>query len=237
MAFKAYNLLGQKGIKGERNPDPNLSDTEATYLYEFPPGRTGGDNAGVTKTSSGNLVPVDQELHNKKLEQNEITSSSPSTNNASQSTKSVDIDSAIDNASGKIRSLTAAEYNEFKKLPIEEKRIKIAELAAANINFRSSQIEDLEKTYRITEEEFNAAVDKGRSGELDVMQSGPLNSGVDTWWQLLGYDTINEVNRDLASGALNINDPEVRRAKDNAQEKRGLGGINDTRTKKPFGPQ
>ena len=237
MAFKAYNLLGQKGIKGERNPDPNLSDTEATYLYEFPPGRTGGDNAGVTKTSSGNLVPVDQELHNKKLEQNEITSSSPSTNNASQSTKSVDIDSAIDNASGKIRSLTAAEYNEFKKLPIEEKRIKIAELAAANINFRSSQIEDLEKTYRITEEEFNAAVDKGRSGELDVMQSGPLNSGVDTWWQLLGYDTINEVNRDLASGALNINDPEVRRAKDNAQEKRGLGGINDTRTQKPFGPQ
>ena len=237
MAFKAYNLLGQKGIKGERNPDPNLSDTEATYLYEFPPGRTGGDNAGVTKTSSGNLVPVDQELHNKKLEQNEITSSSPSTNNASQSTKSVDIDSAIDNASGKIRTLTTAEYNEFKKLPIEEKRIKIAELAAANINFRSSQIEDLEKTYRITEEEFNAAVDKGRSGELDVMQSGPLNSGVDTWWQLLGYDTINEVNRDLASGALNINDPEVRRAKDNAQEKRGLGGINDTRTQKPFGPQ
>ena len=60
------------------------------------------------------------------------------------------------------------------------------------------------------------------------MQSGPLNSGVDTWWQLLGYDTINEVNRDLASGALNINDPEVRRAKDNAQEKRGMGGINDT---------
>lgn len=68
MAFKAYNLLGQKGIRGERNPDPNLSDTEATYLYEFPPGRTGGDNAGVTKTSTGNLIPVDQEVHNKKLE-------------------------------------------------------------------------------------------------------------------------------------------------------------------------
>ena len=37
-------------------------------------------------------------------------------------TKSVDIDSAIDNASGKIRTLTTAEYNEFKKLPIEEKK-------------------------------------------------------------------------------------------------------------------
>jgi hypothetical protein len=183
------------------------------------------DEARKTVVSSkGEEKPV-EEVVEKKV------------SNKTQDTKSVDVDSVINNASGKIRTLTTAEYNEFKKLPIEEKRIKIAELAAANINFRSSQIEDLEKTYRITEEEFNAAVDKGRSGELDVMQSGPLNSGVDTWWQLLGYDTINEVNKDLASGALNINDPEVRRAKDNAQEKRGMGGVNDTRTQKPFGPQ
>ena len=183
------------------------------------------DEARKTVVSSkGEEKPV-EEVVEKKV------------SNKTQDTKSVDVDSVINNASGKIRTLTTAEYNEFKKLPIEEKRIKIAELAAANINFRSSQIEDLEKTYRITEEEFNAAVDKGRSGELDVMQSGPLNSGVDTWWQLLGYDTINEVNKDLASGALNINDPEVRRAKDNAEEKRGLGGINDKRTQKPFGPQ
>jgi len=183
------------------------------------------DEARKTVVSSkGEEKPV-EEVVEKKV------------SNKTQDTKSVDVDSVINNASGKIRSLTTAEYNEFKKLPIEEKRIKIAELAAANINFRSSQIEDLEKTYRITEEEFNAAVDKGRSGELDVIDSGPLNSGVDTWWQLLGYDTINEVNKDLASGALNINDPKVRRAKDNAEEKRGLGGINDTRTQKPFGPQ
>ena len=132
------------------------------------------DEARKTVVSSkGEEKPV-EEVVEKKV------------SNKTQDTKSVDIDSAIDNASGKIRTLTTAEYNEFKKLPIEEKRIKIAELAAANINFRSSQIEDLEKTYRITEEEFNAAVDKGRSGELDVMQSGPLNSGVNTWWQLLG---------------------------------------------------
>ncbi len=245
MAFKAYNLLGQKGIKGERNPDPNLSDAEATYLYEFAPGEINGDNAGVTKTSSGELVPVEQEVHNKKLEDVGLIPPSGKTftgrfaddNTDTKSKDSIDIDSVIDNASGKIRSLTTAEYNEFKKLPIEEKRIKIAELAAANINFRSSQIKDLEETYRITEEEFNEAVDKGKAQQFDVIDSGPLNSGVDTWWQLLGYDTINEVNRDLASGALNINDPEVRRAKDNAQEKRGMGGINDTRVQKPFGPQ
>ena len=242
---KYYNLLGQPGERGERNPDPNLSDTQATYLYLRKPGDYNSDNPGLTTNKSGEQVPVDQELHNKKLEDAGLLPPSGKTftgrfaddkKTTKSTTKSVDIDSAIDNASGKIRTLTTAEYNEFKKLPIEEKRIKIAELAAANINFRSSQIEDLEKTYRITEEEFNAAVDKGRSGELDVMQSGPLNSGVDTWWQLLGYDTINEVNRDLASGAININDPEVRRAKDNAEEKRGLGGINDTRKPKLAGP-
>jgi len=186
------------------------------------------DEARKTVISSkGEEKPVEEVIEKRKEE----------AANNSQPKKSNDIDSVINNASGKIRTLTSAEYNEFKKLPIEEKRIKIAELAAANINFRSSQIEDLEETYRITEQEFNEAVDKGRSGELDVLESGPLNSGVNTWWQLLGYDTINEVNRDLASGALNINDPEVRRAKDNAEEKRGMGGIDDTRVQEPFGTQ
>tara|TARA_R110002012_G_scaffold289640_2_gene482791 strand:+ start:7557 stop:10055 length:2499 start_codon:yes stop_codon:yes gene_type:complete len=195
------------------------------------------DESRKTVTSSkGEEKPV-EEVIEKTYRLPSITSKKEEeAANNPQVTKSIDINSAIKNSSGKIRSLTAAEYAEFKKLPIEEKRIKISELAAANINFRSSQIEDLEETYRITEEEFNAAVDKGRSGELDVMQSGPLNSGVNTWWQLLGYDTINEVNKDLASGALNINDPEVRRAKDNAEEKRGMGGINDTRKPKLAGP-
>ena len=68
MAFEAYNLLGQKGIKGERNPDPNLSDAEATYLYSRKPGDYNSDNQGLTTTRSGEVVPVDQELHNKKLE-------------------------------------------------------------------------------------------------------------------------------------------------------------------------
>ena len=30
----AYNLLGQPGPYGERNPDPNLTDEQATYLYD-----------------------------------------------------------------------------------------------------------------------------------------------------------------------------------------------------------
>ena len=49
----AYNLLGQQGPKGSRNPDPNLSDAEATYLYDNPPGQ--GENKGLD--ARGN--PVD----------------------------------------------------------------------------------------------------------------------------------------------------------------------------------
>tara|TARA_R100000654_G_scaffold24293_1_gene47076 strand:- start:303 stop:2324 length:2022 start_codon:yes stop_codon:yes gene_type:complete len=63
----AYNLLGQQGTKGERNPDPNLSDAEATYLYDTPPGF--GDNKGLTKTSFGTLGPADKRTHNKKLQE------------------------------------------------------------------------------------------------------------------------------------------------------------------------
>ena len=63
----AYNLLGQPGKKGERNPDPNLSDAEATYLYDTPPGF--GDNKGLTKTSFGTLGPADKRTHNKKLQE------------------------------------------------------------------------------------------------------------------------------------------------------------------------
>ena len=63
----AYNLLGQQGTKGERNPDSNLSDAEATYLYDTPPGF--GDNKGLTKTSFGTLGPADKRTHNKKLQE------------------------------------------------------------------------------------------------------------------------------------------------------------------------
>tara|TARA_B100000212_G_scaffold341921_1_gene326603 strand:- start:912 stop:3812 length:2901 start_codon:yes stop_codon:yes gene_type:complete len=59
----AYNLLGQQGPKGDRNPDPNLTDAQATYLYDTPPGQ--GDNKGVTGTGK----PVDQADVKEKLEE------------------------------------------------------------------------------------------------------------------------------------------------------------------------
>lgn len=57
----AYNLLGQQGPKGSRNPDPNLTDEQATYLYDNPPGQ--GDNKGVTGTGE----PVDKADVQEKL--------------------------------------------------------------------------------------------------------------------------------------------------------------------------
>lgn len=59
----AYNLLGQQGTKGDRNPDPNLTAEQATYLYDTPPGQ--GDNKGVT----GAGKPVDETDVKEKLEE------------------------------------------------------------------------------------------------------------------------------------------------------------------------
>jgi hypothetical protein len=59
----AYNLLGQQGAKGDRNPDSNLTAEQATYLYDTPPGQ--GDNKGVTNAGK----PVDQEDVKEKLEE------------------------------------------------------------------------------------------------------------------------------------------------------------------------
>ena len=58
-----YNLLGQRGIAGERNPDPSLSDDVATYMYDFPPGQ--GENKGATST---NKPVAKKEVEEKKVE-------------------------------------------------------------------------------------------------------------------------------------------------------------------------
>jgi hypothetical protein len=59
-----YNLLGQKGPKGETNPN---APEAGPYIYDKPPGR--GDNKGVIQTSFGILGVRDLATHNKKLEE------------------------------------------------------------------------------------------------------------------------------------------------------------------------
>ena len=58
-----YNLLGQRGIAGERNPDPSLSDDVATYMYDTPPGL--GDNEGAT---TNNEAVNKSDVEDKKVE-------------------------------------------------------------------------------------------------------------------------------------------------------------------------
>ena len=58
----AYNLLGQQGPKGSRNPDPNLTDEQATYLYDNPPGQ--GNNKGLDAKGK----PVDKKDVEEKLD-------------------------------------------------------------------------------------------------------------------------------------------------------------------------
>ena len=84
----AYNLLGQQGNKGDRNPDPNLTAEQATYLYDTPPGS--GDNKGLT----GAGKPVDKKDVDKKLKDVGVTPTTDTTD----TTPSVSGNEAIRNA-------------------------------------------------------------------------------------------------------------------------------------------
>ena len=84
----AYNLLGQQGNKGDRNPDPNLTAEQATYLYDTPPGS--GDNKGLTNAGK----PVDKKDVEQKLEDVGVTPTTDTTD----TTPSVSGNEAIRNA-------------------------------------------------------------------------------------------------------------------------------------------
>ena len=85
----AYNLLGQQGTKGTRNPDPNLTDEQATYLYDTPPGS--GDNKGLTDAGK----PVDESDVKEKLEDVGVTTTTTTT---TDTTPSVSGNEAVRNA-------------------------------------------------------------------------------------------------------------------------------------------
>ena len=89
----AYNLLGQQGNKGDRNPDPNLTAEQATYLYDTPPGS--GDNKGLT----GAGKPVDKKDVDKKLKDVGVTpTTETTTTTTTDTTPSVSGNEAIRNA-------------------------------------------------------------------------------------------------------------------------------------------
>ena len=87
----AYNLLGQQGNKGDRNPDPNLTAEQATYLYDTPPGS--GDNKGLTNAGK----PVDKKDVEQKLEDVGVTPTTDTTD-TTDTTPSVSGNEAVRNA-------------------------------------------------------------------------------------------------------------------------------------------
>tara|TARA_R110002050_G_scaffold300824_1_gene473704 strand:+ start:7571 stop:9991 length:2421 start_codon:yes stop_codon:yes gene_type:complete len=163
-----------------------------------------------TYSPTGNLTTSDN-----------TSSSSPTGNLTTSDTTS------SSNLSATSRKLTNEEFKDFRNLPIAEKLEAISRYADGNIFLTTSQKKFVDDTYNISNSELKKAEDIGKSGVINI-DSGPLDSGVDTWWQLLGYESLGEVNRELASGALTMS--EVNRAKDDAEEKRGMGGVEDTRT-------
>ena len=90
----AYNLLGQQGNKGDRNPDPNLTAEQATYLYDTPPGS--GDNKGLNNAGK----PVDKKDVEEKLEDVGVTPTTDTTDTTDKTdtTPSVSGNEAIRNA-------------------------------------------------------------------------------------------------------------------------------------------
>jgi len=105
------------------------------------------------------------------------------------------------------RQLTGDEFNELKKVPIEEKTRRILELANQGIFLSSNQKFQLEKTYNLDSAEIKEAEDKGKAGQLEVIESGPLKPGeagygIDTWFEFLGYDTEDDAMRDFQNRKL-----------------------------------
>ncbi len=182
----AYNLLGQQGTKGTRNPDPNLSDAEATYLYDNAPGD--GDNKGVMYTSFGNQI-VDVEAHNKLAD---AVGTEQSRDSKVEPGSSVDLSNT---SFGEKESVDAA-----KVLPPitskERKSIK-----------SFSDLAKLTSSKRLEENDITLLL--GLNPEWTREDINQIIAGESIpWWKQMGFDSIDEADSEFAKGSLDIKDYE-----------------------------
>ena len=182
----AYNLLGQQGTKGTRNPDPNLSDAEATYLYDNAPGD--GDNKGVMYTSFGNQI-VDVEAHNKKADE---VATEQSRDSKVKPGSSVDLSNT---SFGEKESVDVAEVLP----PITSKERK---------SIKSfSDLAKLTSTKRLDENDINLLL--GLNPEWTREDINQIIAGESIpWWQQMGFDSIDEADSEFGRGSLDIKDYE-----------------------------
>ena len=194
----AYNLLGQQGTKGTRNPDPNLSDAEATYLYNDPPGgkvvngvvdiSQDGDNKGLLYTSYGNQV-VDVEAHNKKADD---AATEQSRDSKVKPGSSVDLSNT---SFGEKESVDAAEVLP----PITSKERK---------SIKSfSDLAKLTSSKRLEENDITLLL--GLNPEWTREDINQIIAGESIpWWKQMGFDSIDEADSEFGRGSLDMKDYE-----------------------------
>jgi hypothetical protein len=107
----------------------------------------------------------------------------------------------------KTRGLTTQEWEDFKKLPINEKEERLKELASQGVFLTSSQKYAVQKTYNLASSDIKSAENAGKSGQLETIQSGPLQPGqagygIATWFEFLGYATEDDAMRDFQQRKL-----------------------------------
>ncbi len=107
----------------------------------------------------------------------------------------------------KTRGLTTQEWEDFKKLPINEKEERLKELASQGVFLTSSQKYAVQKTYNLASSDINNAEKAGKEGQTEKIQSGPLQPGqagygITTWFEFLGYGTEDDAMRDFSQGKL-----------------------------------
>ena len=219
-----WNLVGQKGLEGTRNPDPNLSDAEAYYLYDDQPGykdgkpSVKGDNKGVIYTSFGSVV-VDAETHNEKADKVGAEKAKATGYEVGSQTK--DLSST---------SFGEKPESVAKQLKAEATKADIAKITSL------PALTNLAKTKRISEGDLarlaylygwdmgdvRTAVALG-DAEEPTIESGPLGSDYN-WWNLLGFNTLEEA--DSAFGRGEISKADVDRAIQNTKE--DVGNVRTT---------
>jgi len=182
----AYNLLGQQGTKGTRNPDVTLSDAEATYLYDDAPGD--GDNKGVMYTSFGNQI-VDVEAHNKKADD---VGTEQSRDSKVKPGSSADLSNT---SFGEKESVDAAEVLP----PITSKERK---------SIKSfSDLAKLTSSKRLEENDINLLL--GLNPEWTREDINQIIAGESIpWWKQMGFDSIDEADSEFGRGSLDIKDYE-----------------------------
>ena len=197
----AYNLLGQQGPKGDRNPDPNLTDEQATYLYDKPPGQ--GENKGLT----GAGKPVDEaDVQQKLANVSQPPTTQPPTTGVKTGNPIKDLQTILKNAGfdpgpidGIVGPKTRAGVESYINSLPENIRMSVYEY----YNNLLGNIKKPKKTPWWKSLGYDTEAEAIKDGVTSVPTTAPKTS---TWFEILGYDTEAEAVKDGLSPSSVVKD-------------------------------